>query len=52
MEMELDELFKRVNELTLKFPNLTKDEVKELRTLARNLSCECDNALYDWREEK
>jgi hypothetical protein len=46
--MELNELFEKVNELTGKFPNLNKEEAKELMKLSRNLSAEMSNALYDW----
>lgn len=46
--MELEQVFKRVNELTGKYPNLTKEEVKELKDLTRGLSVECSNILYDW----
>lgn len=46
--MELFEAFKRVNELTGKFPNLTKEELQELKILSRNLSVDCADILYDW----
>lgn len=48
--MELKDVFKRVNELTGKYPNLTKDEVKELRELLKGLSCECSEILYGWNK--
>ena len=46
--MELKDVFKRVNELTGKYPNLTKDEVKELQELSKGLSHECSEILYSW----
>ena len=45
---DLNQVFKRVSELTAKYPLLNKDEVKELRDLAKGLSVECSEALYDW----
>lgn len=46
--MELSELFKRMRELTAKYPALTKEETAELKKLSQTLSVECSNALYDW----
>ena len=46
--MDIEQVFKRVNELTGKFPNLTKEDFKELKLLTRNLSAECADILYDW----
>ncbi|MEK4787350.1 MULTISPECIES: hypothetical protein [Bacillus] len=46
--MELKDVFKRVNELTEKYQNLTKEEVKELRELSKGLSHECSEILYSW----
>lgn len=45
---DLIQVFKRVSELTAKYPMLSKDEVKELRDLAKGLSVECSEMLYDW----
>lgn len=47
-ELELKDVFKRVNELTEKYQNLTKEEVKELRELSKGLSHECSEILYSW----
>ncbi|MEX3623751.1 hypothetical protein [Viridibacillus arvi] len=49
--MKLEEVFKRVSELTGQFPNLSKEEVKELQKLTRNLSAECADILYDWNNQ-
>lgn len=49
--MELQDLFKKVNELTGKFPNLNPDEIKELRLLSNRLSAECSNMIYDTEVE-
>lgn len=46
--MNLTELFLKVNSLTGKFPQLTREEIEELKRLSIMLSKECDNALYDW----
>lgn len=45
---ELVKVFKRVSELTSKFPTLEKEEVIELRDLTKGLSLECSELLYDW----
>ena len=50
--MELQELFKKVNELTGKYPNLNADEIKELRILSNRLSRECSDVIYDMEVEK
>ncbi|WP_183192343.1 hypothetical protein [Brevibacillus fluminis] len=50
--MELSELFKRVGELTGKYPTLTKEEVAELIRLSRTLSAECSDVLYDMQMEE
>ena len=47
---ELAKVFKRVSELTSKFPMLEKEEIKELRELTRGLSLECSEMLYDWNK--
>ncbi len=47
-ELELRDVFKRVNELTEKYPNLKKEEVKELRELSKGLCHECSEILYSW----
>lgn len=49
--MERDELFKRVNELTGKYPNLTPDEIKELRILSGNINKELADIIYDMEVE-
>jgi hypothetical protein len=46
--MDLSDIFKRVNELTSKFPNLTKEEVEELGDLCSNLNIECEHVLLNW----
>lgn len=45
--MELDELFKKVHELTGKYPSLKDEEVRDLRRLASRLSGEMANLIYD-----
>lgn len=39
--MNLKQIFKRVNELTGKYPNLNKEELEELKVLANDLSVDC-----------
>lgn len=48
--MERTELFTKVNELTGKYPNLSKDETKELIQLTEHLSIECSIIVYNWRK--
>lgn len=50
--MNLEEMCKRVSELTSKFPNLNKEEIKELRVLGNNISAECADILYDMSMEE
>lgn len=50
--MDMAELFKRVGELTGKYPVLTKEETVELMRLSKTLSAECSNILYDWNLEE
>lgn len=50
--MEMVELFRRVSELTSKYPRLSKEEITELRVLGGRLSSECANVLYDMRLEE
>lgn len=51
MELEdLQEICKRVNELTSKYPNLTKEEVIELGDLCDNLNIECEHVVLNWDE--
>lgn len=50
--MELAELFKRVNELTCKYPKLSKAEIYELKRLSKTISAECSNAIYDMSIEE
>jgi len=50
--MDVFEVVKEVKELLNKFPNFNKEEMKKLRLLTRNLSCDLfpfpiDNFLYD-----
>lgn len=45
-------LFRRVNELTEKHPNLNAEEIKELRILANRLSKECSDIIYDMEVEE
>jgi hypothetical protein len=48
--MDLVDICKQVNELTSKYPNLSKEEVEELGDLCSNLSIECEHVLLDWDE--
>lgn len=50
--MNLEEMCKRVSELTKKFPVLHKEEIKELRVLGNNISAECADILYDMSMEE
>ncbi|HZG82043.1 MAG TPA: hypothetical protein VEZ13_14835 [Brevibacillus sp.] len=50
--MEMAELFKRVQDLTSKYPHLSKEEIAELRVLGGRISAECANVLYDMRLEE
>jgi hypothetical protein len=49
--MERDELFKRVNELSGKYPNLNSDEVRELRILSGDLNKELADIIFDMEVE-
>jgi len=51
MELEdLRDICKRVNELTSKYPNLTKEDVIELGDLCDNLNIECEHVVLNWDE--
>lgn len=52
--IELKDLFKRVSEITSKYPNITNDELYELKPLADRLHRECSDAIYDieWHEKE
>lgn len=50
--MDLEQLFKRVAELTSKYPRLSREEITELRVLGGNISAECANVLYDMSLEE
>lgn len=48
---ELESVFKRVNELTGKYPNLDLEELRELRSLSRGLTAECSDIIYEWAND-
>lgn len=47
MEVDLEKVFKRVHELTGKYPNLNEEELNELGSLSKMLSVYCKYELSD-----
>jgi hypothetical protein len=52
MNEELVDLFKQINELTAKYPELTSAEVRELRTLSHHLNNACTDIIFHMEIEK
>lgn len=46
--MDIRDLFERLHYLTGRFPDLSKEQLTELRELGTNLHAECDSILNEW----
>lgn len=50
--MDILDVVEEVKDLLSKFNRLDKEELKRLRLLSRNLSCDIDDLLYDMSREE
>lgn len=45
--MDIKQLLEEIHKIKLKYPMITIEELKQLKTLSKMLSVECGNFLYD-----